>query len=459
MTKVYHFRSFCLLLTSLFILSVLAGCRKRMQQDESRLMADRPGSTSTSTTTPSLLHLSPQPKDTSVDVGSSVVITCNATLNAHKLQTELFQVYREKNDIVVGEFIYKETSAEFRPSVEFMPSTTYTVRFEGSVTIRTDNASGDRIEKVSLSWKFTTDSITEYIMTRTNAEVTAFARDGCKMIQFGDYLYLYGGWRGNETGSSSHNDIYRSSGDLSVWERMPDAEWTGRHTFGLGILNNQLYVYGGDQNTEYFDVWKSDDGLNFTQVHQDLDYAVKSRLIYGTTTHQNKLYIIGGQVSLEPSSGLGDVWASPNGYAWRRFAGAQDFLGKNLAGAVASFMDKLWVIGGGEYGHPDSSERWTNHIYSSLDGRSWTREPDAPWSGRQFADVCVWDNKLWIIGGHNGKNLSEIWYMMKNGSWHQYQPSNLFVPRHASAVATYNDKLVIVCGDQNNECWVIEKAP
>jgi leucine-zipper-like transcriptional regulator 1 len=154
---------------------------------------------------------------------------------------------------------------------------------------------------------------------------------------------------------------------------------------------------------------------------------------------------------------LYDVWSSQNGLVWKKIADSLDFLGKNITGNVTSFNGRIWVVGGGYYRHPDTAIRWTNKIYSSADGANWRQEPDGPWKGRQYADVCVWDNRLWMIGGHRGGNLAEIWYMNKNGEWIEYTPPNLFTARHASAVGLYNNKLVIACGDYNNECWVIEK--
>lgn len=445
------------LLTSLIIFALLnSGCSKSVAEGEGSPMEFSASTTRTQPQT--ALILIPAPRAVSVDVNAKISVRCNMSIYAHKMSLSLFRVTREKNEPVKGKYVYTDTVAEFIPDEEFEYATEYNVQIDGTVFKQIDSETEEIREQVEQEWSFVTDSSSNFVMRRTNPWVTASARDGCRMVQFGDYLYLYGGWTGSDSSSTSHKDIYRSTGDLSVWEQMPDAPWQGRHTFGLGVVNNEVIVYGGDQNTTYFDVWKSQDGVQFNPVRQDLDSSVRSRLIYGSTTHRGKLYILGGQRTLDLHSGMSDVWTSPNGFGWRKLTGTAHFLAKNITGAVTSFNGRIWVIGGGYYGHPDNEVRWTNHVYSSEDGISWVKEPDAPWSGRQFADVCVWDNKLWMVGGHNGRNLSEIWYMKKDGSWHQYEPSPLFVPRHASAVATYNDKLVIVCGDQNNECWVIEKA-
>lgn len=378
-------------------------------------------------------------------------------MSAAKIDISRFHVY-EGPKTIEGNIIKSDTSAVFIPHVNLKHNTLYTVEINGTVTILYDVGLPSVTEGIERKWSFTTGGQPVYSMYRQSQTVTDFARDGCKMMQMGDYLYLYGGWRGGiDFSSASYSNIYRSRGDLTIWEKLADSPWSGRHTFGIGKAGSNLYIFGGDQHSEVFDVWTSSDGENFQLVAQDLGNSVTTRLIYGACTHKNKLFVLGGQSSLDNNSGLTDVWTSSNGWGWRRMSNGQNFLGKNLAGVVVSFNNKIWVVGGGYYRHPDSAERWTNHIYSSPDGLTWTREPDAPWAGRQFADVCVWDDKLWMVGGHNGKNLSDIWYMNKDGSWVEYTPSNLFTARHATAVAVYNNKLIIACGDQNNDCWIIER--
>lgn len=435
--------------------AIFCGCRKSNAEEETLRVQS-----STDYLTPSqkldVIVISPSSKDSPVDVYAHIVVHCNTAFYSRRLKISRF-IISGPEGAVNGKYIFTDTSAEFVPSVNLKMSTRYNVNIEGFVTRQIDHETEAFKESFSRNINFVTVDTAVYIMERRSQQVTAFARDGSRMIQNGDYLYLYGGWLGGTNHSDSYNDIYRSSGDLTEWERMPDAPWQGRHIFGLGKIKNEIYVYGGDQHTEFFDVWKSSDGIHFTRVVQDLENRVKSRLVYGTCTHNNKLFIVGGQRSLDIDMGMTDVWSSPNGQGWKRMTNDATFFGKNISGVVASFNGKLYVVGGGYYQHPDTATRWTNHIYSSVDGITWMREPDAPWQGRQFADICVWDNRLWMIGGHNGANLAEIWYMDTDGTWTEYIPSNLFTARHASAVAVYNDQLVIACGDLNNECWVIRR--
>ncbi len=47
--------------------------------------------------------------------------------------------------------------------------------------------------------------------------------------------------------------------------------------------------------------------------------------------------------------------------------------------------------------------------------------------------------------------------MKSDGSWTEFKTPDDFLGRHATAVAAYNNKIVITCGSYHNDCWVIEK--
>lgn len=432
-----------------FLISILAGCRKD-GLDEVSVAQTRIGASF-----PDLIYSIPGDGDTGVSHSANITILTKDRNKLPQIRNGLITV-NLNGDAVDGMVVQTDSGMHFVPDHDLLPNATYTVEASGVVVFTPDYIKpGVASSTYRNSWQFTTKGPAIYHMEGRSQSVTNFARDGNKIMQIGQYLYSYGGW--SRSPNRTYSDVYRSDGDLTEWHRMPDAPWPGRHTFGIGMLDTTLYVFGGDHQSAVFDVWKSTDGLHFTEVAHDLSAAMGMRTIYGAGVHRNKLFVMGGQRSLAPDVGVTDVWTSSDGFVWNQIASDLAFLGKNLSGVVTSFNDRIWVVGGGYYDHPVPSERWTNHVYSSPDGVNWRQEPDAPWTGRQYADICVWDNKLWMVGGHNGSNLADIWYMEKGGTWTKFEAPSQFEPRHASALGVYNNQLVIVCGNYHNDCWVIEK--
>ena len=95
-----------------------------------------------------------------------------------------------------------------------------------------------------------------------------------------------------------------------------------------------------------------------------------------------------------------------------------------------------------------------------MDGKIWKQENNFGGSIRYYTDVCVWDNKLWVVGGFNYEegNTKSIWYMKPGGSWVEFETPADYIGRHATGVTVYNNQLVITCGNYHNDCWVIQKV-
>jgi hypothetical protein len=174
-------------------------------------------------------------------------------------------------------------------------------------------------------------------------------------------------------------------------------------------------------------------------------------MYYGAVAHNNALYVMGGVHTDK-------VWRSYDGITWTEIASGLDFLQRNIAGSVISFNGRIWLVSGGGDGFSGSGTG-DKLVYSSEDGITWKREHDFPGIGVQYTDVTTWDNKLWVVGGYSPiySNMRDIWYMDRKGKWTQYETPLNYIGRHATAVAAYNNKLVITCGNYNNDCWVIEK--
>jgi hypothetical protein len=95
-------------------------------------------------------------------------------------------------------------------------------------------------------------------------------------------------------------------------------------------------------------------------------------------------------------------------------------------------------------------------VWSSEDGVRWRQDAStAPWEPREYHSVCVWDDRLWVIGGYNEKNLDGAWYSKDGSNW--YPTVTEWDPRHAASVWVYKDAVWMFAPDP--EVWRLERAP
>src|SRR5690349_19791580 len=181
----------------------------------------------------SSLKFTPDDGMDSVDLFKEIVLSVDFN---HTLQLATGDItVSDGTNKVAGKISITDSEIRFTPDDEFDPLTTYTVQarfalrtgYDGTrVVTRNGQNSPYYVQGLSyqtLSWKFTTRKSYEYVMGRYSRWVTNFNRDGNKIVQMGDYLYCYGGW--TSVPLKSYNDVYRSSGDLTQWEALPDAPW------------------------------------------------------------------------------------------------------------------------------------------------------------------------------------------------------------------------------------------
>ena len=360
-----------------------------------------------------------------------------------------------KDDTVIQGAVKTEDSlVTFVPETELLSSTSYTATL-------TLTKKGTPLPVYKYQWNFTTKEPDAYRMTQRSTHVTDFVRDGSMNMQIGNFFYSFGGWTDNG-GQVSYNDVYRSSGDLSTWEKMPDAPWHPRHVFGCVKKDGKVWVLGGDNLDTNWDLWNSEDGLSWTKINPSNPEQIGQRLFAGYCTHKigNKewLYIVGGY-------GFKDILRSLDGITWETVTTNVPALaspelpeGEGFSNAVASFNGNLYLICGGggmAWGPPRKT------VFKSTDnGITWQQMPDFPGAPRRYTNVTVFDGKIWVVGGYNDNsvgNLPDVWYMTKNGTWYQFPTPPEYVGRHATGVEVYNNNLVITCGNYNNDCWVIEK--
>ena len=73
----------------------------------------------------------------------------------------------------------------------------------------------------------------------------------------------------------------------------------------------------------------------------------------------------------------------------------------------------MWVMGG--WSKP--SGNW-NDVWYSKDGKNWSElKTDAVWSRRHEQSLYVFQDKLWIIGGHAAPLTNSVWQLELPKDW------------------------------------------
>ena len=113
-----------------------------------------------------------------------------------------------------------------------------------------------------------------------------------------------------------------------------------------------------------------------------------------------------------------------------------------MIGGGAVFRDRMWILGGGIYDMPRRPARsFFNDVWSSPDGVRWTRHLEqAPWAPRQYHEVAVFDDRLWVLEGYAGRNLNDVWHSDDGRHWEPV-PGTPWAPRHAASVFVFEGAL------------------
>lgn len=155
---------------------------------------------------------------------------------------------------------------------------------------------------------------------------------------------------------------------------------------------------------------------------------------------KNRMWLLGGW-SPEDKTNFplicnNEVWNSSDGVTWTLekpntfgddFDPNTDWEGRHAAG-YAVLQGKLWIFGGDcNQGH------YQYDVWNSADGRTWThvtKGRDVPWGPRVFQYSCVFQDKLWIMGGQTVPHAApaedsfygDVWNSSDGVNWAQIHP-------------------------------------
>ena len=100
-----------------------------------------------------------------------------------------------------------------------------------------------------------------------------------------------------------------------------------------------------------------------------------------------------------------------------------------------AFDDKLWLIGGEQFG---AGPRF-NDVWWSSDGSNWTQSTAAAgWDKRCGHTSVVYDGKMWVLGGYNDS------FVRLGDMWIQATAAAGWGGREGLAAVSYNGKIWIM---------------
>lgn len=280
--------------------------------------------------------------------------------------------------------------------------------------------------------------------------ITAYAQDGSVMVYYEGKLHLLGGW--NSTQSPITNNYHYTIDPVALTiTQLANAGWTRRHTFGAGVKDGKIWVWGDDNSfpgSYHRDVWTYDTVNGWVQVTSNWGSSVGDRQLAYYTVHNNYLYIAGGQ-------GWGDIWRSADGITWSLVGDLPETTLES--GVLVSYLGDLWLIGGGIYSTVTVPHYITNKAYKSTDGgATWTLMATDDRLKTYWCNGVATADGIFIIKGSDGygTKLAGIIYSTDGVTWKNLSYSPL--PRHATAMCADEDGVVYIAqGNLFNDLYKI----
>jgi hypothetical protein len=306
-------------------------------------------------------------------------------------------------------------------------------------------------------------------------------RDGAGALVYDGAMWLIGGWNPDDKNlfpKICSNDVWTSINGLEWTQVKPNTfidayfnsklDWEGRHTVGYVVFDESMWIIGGDANQGHYqyDVWRSNDGKHWSFVNPDHLAPWGPRVLHHTLVFKDRIWVIGGQTipQLAPADEViyHDIWTTRDGVNWETIEMQDPFFPpRGMIGNSAVFQDKIWLLGGGTYDMPIKSIRnFYNDVWSSSDGSRWQRVLEhAPWAPRQYHEVAVFDDKLWVLEGWDGKqNRNDVWWSSDGIAWNEL-PNTPWAVRHAASVFVYQNALWVVAGNNmESDVWKLIKV-
>ena len=159
-----------------------------------------------------------------------------------------------------------------------------------------------------------------------------------------------------------------------------------------------------------------------------------------TLNYNNQLFMMTGDG--ESADAYGDVWSTYDGTVWNLINPAPP-TGLRFQATGLVYNGLMWLIAGSNDNNSYAGSR--ADVWYSSDGADWTpATQNAAFGPRSRLMSCVYNNKMWVIGGDAGSTpYMDAWYSSDGINWTAATRNAAFHPvnSNSSCVIVYNNKM------------------
>jgi len=232
------------------------------------------------------------------------------------------------------------------------------------------------------------------------------------------------------------------------WSIVTDsAEFNPGYNFSLLEFKDSIWLLNGQET------WESKDLKHWMRVNTD---STVNSVFNKYVVFKNALYAIGGSENWTEGTKKA-VWKSIDGHKWEKLKIDLPWSSRAFHSCIV-FQNKIWLIGGYD-------GKYLNDVWYSEDGQKWAlATAEAPWKGRCMHTLEIFNNKLYLIGGRRNmegtieKLFNDVWYTEDGINW-QKATGKAFSKRYSHESVVFDNKLWVIGGSYfspKNDSWFTE---
>lgn len=243
--------------------------------------------------------------------------------------------------------------------------------------------------------------------------------------------------------------------NTQIWSTVNGKQWNFESTMNIDhirwgslsfVINNKAFISSGQFPWPIFindDVIMSQDGAVFNEIaHIRNDY--QRRMNASLFTLNGRVFFAAGQTDHFLIEFTKDVWSSADGKVWDREPDPPADFSERGSAVNFTLNGRVFIAGG----RGKDGSVFFNDIWSTTDGKTWTKEPDLPpgFEARTGAIAFTVKGRAFIATGFVGGNnfRRDVWSTADGKSWIKEPDLPVsFAPRFEAVAFTINGKAYI----------------